>query len=197
MSAELMKSKFVRRPYCNYLRTLEQISFNFSCCFPGAIRPVFEQNAFSNFFFAILFSFSLTWMRTKNFNTLLLPQITFESFQTFSTFFRSGPHTSTGLDFKFLSFCFFTNLFHFRQYETPREHKLQNTAPSITSITFEYFQKSSEFCSRWSSQKYCFGFLKFWVWFLTIFFSENEAHSCTIWRNGRVRDRHVVYIYIY
>ncbi len=31
----------------------------------------------------------------------------------------------------------------------------------LPQITFEFFQAFSEFSSQWSSQKYCFGFLKF------------------------------------
>ncbi len=33
----------------------------------------------------------------------------------------------------------------------------------LPQITFESFQPFPEFSSQWSSQRYCFGFLKFWV----------------------------------
>ncbi len=42
----------------------------------------------------------------------------------------------------------------------------------LRQITFESFQTFSEISSQWSSQKYCFGFLKFWVFdFPGIFFA--------------------------
>ncbi len=37
-------------------------------------------------------------------------------------------------------------------------------------ITFESFQTFPEFSSQWSSQKYCFGFFKFWVYDFSHFF---------------------------
>ena len=40
----------------------------------------------------------------------------------------------------------------------------------LPQITFESFQTFSEFSSQWSSQKYCFEFLKFWVFlYFTVF----------------------------
>ena len=42
-------------------------------------------------------------MGGKNSKMLLLPQITVETFQTFSDFFLSGPDNSAVLDFEILS----------------------------------------------------------------------------------------------
>ncbi len=54
----------------------------------------------------------------------------------------------------------------------------------LPQITFKYFHTFSEIFSQWSSQKYCFEFLKFefpifnqfpnWV---------SEFHHCTLWGN--------------
>ena len=46
---------------------------------------------------------------SRHFKTLLLPQISFESFQIFSKFFLSGPHKSTVLDFLNFEFPILTN----------------------------------------------------------------------------------------
>ncbi len=39
----------------------------------------------------------------------------------------------------------------------------QNFKTLLPQISFESFQTFSEISSQWSWQKYCFGFLKFWV----------------------------------
>ncbi len=87
---------FVRRPCHNYLRTYWADSLQISVMaspgpYPKTFFSIFEKNAFSNFsgffFFAFVLTM-LTWdpMGAKNFKTLLFPQITFESIQTFSEY---------------------------------------------------------------------------------------------------------------
>ncbi len=119
MSAELMKSKFVSRTarfvrpsvslwYRLSLKLLHGLLSNFSCGFPWATCPDFFhfwKKKFFLYFLGIFFIFvNMGPYGSQNFKTLLLPQISFESFQFFS-----------------------------------------------------------EISSQWSWQKYCFGFLKFWV----------------------------------
>ena len=73
--------------------------------------------------------------------------------------------------FLFVLFCFFTNVFRFGYHGTLWEQKFQNaTPPSNHFWIFSIF--FSEFSSRWSSHKYCFALLKFWVYdFSRLFFS--------------------------
>ncbi len=80
----------------------------------------------------------------------------------FLKFLLSGPHKSTVLDFlKFGVFDFSGILFVFVNM---RPYGSQNFKTLlIPQISFESFQTFSEISSQWSWQKYCFGFLKFWV----------------------------------
>ncbi len=68
---------------------------------------------------------------SQNFKTLLLPQIAFESFQTFFLNFRlSSRHKSTVLDFWKLEFVILYDFFRFHQHGTLWEPKLQNVTPA-------------------------------------------------------------------
>ena len=97
---------------------------------------------------------------SKNFKTLLLPQIVLNLFELFLNFLLSGPNKSTILDFLkfrftiFHDFCFvFINM---RQYGSKIFKNFKMLL--LPQITFETF--FSEFSSQWSSQKYCLGFLE-------------------------------------
>ncbi len=124
-SAELMvwglcPSSVVRRLCRNYLRAYWVDCFQISVVaspgpYPQTFFQFLKKNAFSNFW-GFFFSFCVNHVnmgpyRSQNFKRLLLLQINFESFQTFS-----------------------------------------------------------EISSQWSSQKYCFGFFKFWVFDFSGFF---------------------------
>ncbi len=64
------------------------------------------------------------------------------------------PYAQTVLSFKKSVFQFFTNFFPFKT-------KTFKTL-LINQIAFEFFRMFVEFSWHWPSQKYCFGFLKFW-----------------------------------
>ncbi len=125
MSAELMKSKFVRRLSSVVHLSVCGIDYLWSYCMdffqilvvasPGPYAQTFSsflKKTFSDFLRIFFVFVNMGPYGSKTFKTLLLPQKAFESFQTFL-----------------------------------------------------------EFSSQWCSQKYCFGFLKFWVYDLSwIFF---------------------------
>ncbi len=103
MSAELMKSKFVRRPCRNYLWTSSGFLSNFSCWMPWAVRSnvfwIFEKHVIFQFF--TIFPFSLTW----DFMGAKVPKATPPSnrFSIFRNFFRISSQRS----FQKLCFGFF------------------------------------------------------------------------------------------
>ncbi len=87
------------------LKFLHGLLSNFSCGFLWTICPdfffffIFEKNFFDflGFFFVFV---NMGPYESQNFKTLLLLQISFESFQIFLLkFLLSGPHKSTVLDF--------------------------------------------------------------------------------------------------
>ncbi len=96
MSAELMKSKFVRRPsvvrlwHRLSLKLLHGFLSNFDCGFPWAICPdvifIFEKKNFLNFLRIFFVFVNMGPYGSQNFKTLLLLQIAAESFQTFPEF---------------------------------------------------------------------------------------------------------------
>ncbi len=113
MSAKLMKSKFVRRPSVrgidylwSYCMDCFQISFVAS---PGP----YAQKIFD--FLGIFFVFvNMGPYGSQNFKTLLLPQISFESFQTFFWNFFSVVLTKVLFwIFEIWSFRFFNEFFIF------------------------------------------------------------------------------------
>ncbi len=98
----------------------------------------------------------------QTFKMLLLPQISFESFQTFSEI--SSQWSSQKYCFGFLKFWVFDFsgiLFVFVNIGPKWERKLQNA--TLPSNHFWILSNFSEFYSQWSWPKYCFGFLKFSV----------------------------------
>ena len=125
MSAERMKSKFVRRLSSVVCRpssvrpSMSQLSLNllqwflsnFGCCFSWAIRSevywMFEKNCFTIFFVYV----NMGPNGRDNFKTLLLLQIAAKSFETCSEFSRNGPHKTTSGIFEILSFQFLTIFF--------------------------------------------------------------------------------------
>ncbi len=96
---------------------------------------------------------------SQNFKTLLLPQITFESFQTFSKF---SSHWSWQSSFGFLKFGLFDFSGILLVFVNIGPNGSQNFKTLLLpQMTFESFQPFPEFSSQWSSQRYCLGFLKF------------------------------------
>ncbi len=118
---------------------------------------------------------------SENFKTQLLPQITFESFQTFSEI--SSQLSSQKYCFGFLTFWVldFSFFFVFVKLNMGPYGRQNFKTLLLPQITFESFQTFSEFSSYWSSQKYCFEFLKFWVFeFSGFFFVFVNMHG-TLW----------------
>ncbi len=91
-------------------------------------------------------------------NAWILPQITFEFFQTSPEVSPQRSSENTNLDFWILSLQFFT-IFFVSVNMGPYGSKNFKTL-FLPQIPFETF---SEFSSQLSSQNYCFGFLKFWI----------------------------------
>ncbi len=99
---------------------------------------------------------------SQNFKTILLPQITFESFQTFSEF--SSQWSSQKYCFGFLKFWVFDFSGILFVFVNIGPYGRQNFKTLLLAqISFESFQTFSETSSQWSWQKYWFGFLKFAV----------------------------------
>ncbi len=99
---------------------------------------------------------------SQNFKTLLLPQISFDSFQTFSEI--SSQWSSQKYCFGFLKFGVFDFsgiFFVFIKIGPNVRHNFKTLL--LPQITFESFQPFPEFSSLLSSQKYCFEFLQFQV----------------------------------
>ncbi len=131
------------------------------------------------------------------FKTLLLPQITFESFQTFSEF--SSQWSSQMYCIGFLEFWVFdfSRVFFFFVFVNIGPCRSQNfKTPLLLQITFESFQAFSDFSSQWPSQKYSFDFLKFRVFdFSGIIFASvnmggwvNQAYSRFSTTHGHITD---------
>ena len=101
MSADLMKSKFVRpfvRPWHRLsLKLLHGFLSNFSCCFPCAIPlDIFRNFEKRGDFLRIFFVFvNIGSYGSENFKTLLILHIAVESFQTFPEFLSNGPYKIT------------------------------------------------------------------------------------------------------
>ncbi len=97
------------------LNLLHGFLSNFGSCYPWAIWPdIFWFFFFLNNFWSFLRKFfvfaNMGSYGIKNFKTLLLPQITFESIQNFFlNLLLSGPHKSTVLDFWNFEFTIFHN----------------------------------------------------------------------------------------
>ncbi len=91
------------------LNLLHGFLSNFGSCFPWAICPdVFGIKKWFLDFLRMIFVFiNMGPYGSKKFKTLLLPQITFEFFQTFLKFLLSCPHKSTGLNFWNFEFLIF------------------------------------------------------------------------------------------
>ncbi len=78
----------------------------------------------------------------------------------FLNFLLSGPDKSTDLDFWNFQFLFFQDFFFLFINMGPYGNQNFKTL-FLPQITFEYFQPFPEFSSQFSTQKYCFGLLKF------------------------------------
>ena len=133
MSAELMKSKFVRRPSVRpsvasiIFEVIAWMLSNFSCGFPWAICPdvLFIFDFFRNFFVFV----NMGPYGSQNIKRLLLPQISFESFLNF---LLSGLHASTVLDFLNFEFPIFNEFLNFTIVpygETKNLNYLENERP--------------------------------------------------------------------
>ncbi len=168
MSAELMKSKFVRRPsvvrlwHRLSLKLLHGFLSNLSCGFPWAIW-------LEGFFFFFWFCLRIFFMfvnigpyGSQNFKMLLLPQSLLNSFKLCLNFLLSGSHNSTILDFWNFDFFDFSGILFVFVNMGPYGSQNFKTL-LLPHITFELFQTFLNFLSQGSSQKYFFGFLKFWV----------------------------------
>ncbi len=123
---------------------------------------IFEKNHVF-WFFVIFFQLVINIIPygSQNCRMLLLPQIAFESFQTFFWIFFSVVLTKVLFwIIEILSFWFFTIFFFiFINIGPYGSQNFKNATPP--SNHFWSFQTFSELSSEWSSQKYCFGFLKF------------------------------------
>ncbi len=163
---------------CPSIRLWHQLSLNllcgflskFGCCFPWAICPevfwIFERKMIFGFLWIFFVFVNIGLYGSKNFKTLLLPQITFESFQTFSEISSQLSTLKECFGFlKFLVYDFSRFFFSFSSTWDPNGSKNFKTL-LLPQITFEFFQTFSEIYS----QLYWFGFLKFWVRFFTILF---------------------------
>ncbi len=130
-------------------------SSNFGFCFPWGIcrTHLIVTNIFVT-------------NRLKSYSSL---KSLLNPFKLFMNFLLNGPHKSTVLNFWnfdvliFQDFsCVFVNMGPYGS------QKFKTLLPP--QITFESFQNFSEFSSQWSSQKYCFESLKFWVFDFSDFF---------------------------
>ncbi len=126
MSAELMKSKFVCRPFVVSRLSVRvaiisesNVNFlsNFGCCFPGRFLNVCKKkkNKKMRDCLRIFFVFvNMGPYGSEKFKMLLLLQIAAESFQTFLKFLPNGPHKTTFGIFKISKIEILTNLILFR-----------------------------------------------------------------------------------
>ncbi len=127
LSAGLEKLKFTRRPSIrpSSIRLWHQLSLNllhwflskFSCYCPGPYGQRFlnfwNTNVFFLFFTKFFVFVNVGPYGSKNFKTLLLLQITFASFQTFSDFFLNGLQKRAVLYFWNFVFTIFRHFFSF------------------------------------------------------------------------------------
>ncbi len=172
MSAEPMKSKFVRRTssvglwHQLSLNLLHGILSNFGCCFPWAIPPdvfwIFEKkNAFSNCqgFFVV----SLTWTpvgakTSKRYPSL---KLLLNPFKLLLNFLLSGPHKSTVLDFRTFWDYDFSHFFPFSLTwdpmgaKTSKRYSSYKLQPKVWNFSWIFLPMVLT--------KVCLGFLKFWV----------------------------------
>ncbi len=135
---------------------------NFSCGFSWATCPevffIFEKKNSM-----ICFILSLTWGTTGA--KISKRYFSLKSLLILSNFFWK--FFSVVLTkvlfwiFEILDFWFF-RIFFFFVFVNMGPHESQNFKTLLLpQISFESFQPFPEFSSQWSSQKYCFGFLKF------------------------------------
>ncbi len=149
MSAELMKSKFVRRPsvrpsVCPSVRpSVCGIDYLLSYCMdcfqisvvasPGAYAQ--EKNFFFFDFLGIFFVFfKMGPYGSQNFKTLLLPQISFESFQTLSEISSQWSYKSSVLDFWNFEFLIFQEFCSFSLTWDPMGAKTSKRYSSLKSL---------------------------------------------------------------
>ncbi len=95
--------------------------------------------------------------------------------------------------FEILSFWFCT--FFFALTWDPKAAKTSKRYSSHKSLLI-FFQSFPRFSSEQSWRKCCLGFLKFWVNDFNDFFCKFKVSHCALWINCKVRDRHVVTMYI-
>ena len=155
-------------------------------------RTVLDFEILSFWFFRIFFFVFVNMgpFSSQNFKTLLLRQLSFESFQTFSEFFFSVLLTKVlFLIFKITSF-FFQHFLPFRQRGTLLEPKLQNDTPP--SDDFWIFSTYSWIFSIVVTK------VLFWIFeilmfrFLTIFlispwYPMGKAKTSIIWKTSERR----------
>ncbi len=138
--------------------------FKFQLWLPLGHMPrlffIFEKKNCLNFY--EYFSFSLTWdpmgaktsKRYSSFKSLLNP------FNLFLNFLLSGPDKSTVLDFWNFEFLTFQEFCSFSLTWDPMGAKTSKRYSSLKSL-LNPLKPFPEFSSELSSQKYCFGCLKF------------------------------------
>ncbi len=136
MSAELMKSQFVRRlssvvrPFVRVAIISDpyaQISFKFGCCFPWAIRSDvfwnlnFKKNVYE------YFSFSLTWdlMGAKISKRYSSYKSQSDVFKLFLNFRPNGPHKTTFGSLKFWKLKFYWFFFFFFRFSLTWDPKTE------------------------------------------------------------------------
>ncbi len=145
MSAELMKSKFIRRPSVVCVAIISgpnaRISFKFSCCFPWVI---------CSDVFWIVESFSLTWdlMRAKISKRYSSYKSQPNVFWIFVLMFL----TKLRLGFlKFWQLKFYPFFFVFVNIGPNGSENFKTL--HLQQIAAKSFQTCPEFCSQWSSHK--------------------------------------------
>ena len=134
-------------------QSVSQLSLNLSCAFLSNFSSrlpwgwnwvevdTFEKNNIFCFFLWIFqFLDNIIPSGSKNFKMLLLPQITFESFQTFfKKILPSGPHKSTILDFWNFGVYDFSRFFFFVFVNTGPYGSKNSQTLLLPQITFELF----------------------------------------------------------
>ncbi len=147
---------------------IQCISFKFSYRLPSTLGRVnigtCEENAFSDlfiylFYYIFRFSYFLVLPWEPTFHCFILKSL----LKVLLNSLLNDPYNSTLLAFlKLLSITFFRICFCFRSLTSdPMGAKIQNSISS--SNRFWITPTSPGFSSQWSSRKYCFQFLKFWI----------------------------------
>ncbi len=157
MSAELMKSKFVRRT--SYVRpwTVCGIDYLWSYCMDCfQISVVASPEPYAQTFFFFIFEKKNVFWFFRNFTPTSPSNLFWILSNVLWNYFSVVLTKVLFWIFEILSFWFLFVFVNMGSYGSQNFKTLL-----LPQITFESFQTFSEFSSQWSWQKYCFGFLKF------------------------------------